>query len=131
VIPAGVVLLLLALWRGVRRRWLVVTVEGVSMRPTYSPGDRLLVRRGGLGALRRGQAVVVTAVGPVDVPAFVKRVAALPGDPVPAGIPVPDRVVPPGRLLVVGDNPAASHDSRAVGYFPASSVVGVVLRPVH
>lgn len=60
----------------------------------------------------------------------VKRVAALPGDPVPpvvAGADA-DLRVPAGRLVLLGDNPAESADSRQFGYVAAQGVVGVVLR---
>jgi signal peptidase I len=58
----------------------------------------------------------------------VKRVAAVPGDPVPAGIAVPDARVPAGQLILLGDNPAESADSRQYGYAPEDEVIGVVLR---
>jgi signal peptidase I len=114
-----------------RRRLLLVTVEGTSMTPTYSPGDRLLVRRVAFAALRRGDAVVLRppgAVPPGDPRYLVKRAAALPGDPVPAGVPADGPVVPAGRLAVLGDNAPGSADSRAMGLLPAGSVVGVVVR---
>ncbi len=66
---------------------------------------------------------------------MVKRVAAGPGDPRPAFM--PDRgdgsgpVVPTGQLVVLGDNPARSLDSRQIGYVPADRVLGVVLRSIH
>jgi signal peptidase I len=118
-----------------RRRWLVVTVDGISMQPAYVSGDRLLVRRTNLWSIRRGQVVVIAATGLIDVDMLVKRVAALPGDPVPPGVPspgVPERapVVPANHFVVLGDNTAASHDSRALGCIPARALVGVVLRPM-
>jgi signal peptidase I len=117
-----------------RRRLLVVTVHGVSMEPTYTSGDRLLVRRSRLDRVRTGQVVVVRVSGPgVDQLTggrMVKRAVAVPGDPVPAQIPVPDPVVPAGRLLVLGDNPLLSNDSRRLGYLSADSLIGVVLRPM-
>jgi signal peptidase I len=118
-----------------RSRWLVVTVDGISMQPAYAPGDRLLVRRTDLWSIRRGQVVVVAATGLVDVDMLVKRVAALPGDPVPPDVPVPGvperaPVVPADHFVVLGDNVAASHDSRALGCIPARALVGVVLRPM-
>jgi signal peptidase I len=118
-----------------RRRLLVVTVRGVSMEPTYSSGDRLLVRRSRLDAVRTGQVVVVRVSGaampgdPTDG-RLVKRAVALPGDPVPPQIPVPEQVVPADRLLVLGDNPARSNDSRRLGFIPADALIGVVLRPI-
>lgn len=114
--------MLLELLRG---RLFVVTVVGISMQPTYQPGDRLLVRRCALDEVPRGTAVVLTFDDP---PFLVKRVVALPGDRVPAGIPVPDRVVPPGHLVVLGDNGAHSSDSRMRGYVPADELVGTVVR---
>jgi signal peptidase I len=123
-LAAGGVLLL-------RRVLLLVTVEGVSMEPTYHEGDRLIVRRTGLAGVRRG-AVVVLSASPqapaTDPPLLVKRAVAVPGDPVPAGIPVPDRRVPPGWLIVLGDNTGRSADSRIRGFVPAGEVVGVVIR---
>jgi signal peptidase I len=115
-----------------RRRLLLVTVEGESMAPTYTAGDRVVVRRATLAGVRRGAVVVLAAPAggaPGDPPLLVKRAVAVPGDPVPAGIPVPDRVVPPGRLVVLGDNAGRSADSRVVGFIPAADVVGVALRP--
>jgi signal peptidase I len=112
-----------------RSRWLLVTVEGVSMAPTYLPGDRLLVRRTTLAGVHRGAAVLLTTPGadaPGNPPFMVKRAVALPGDPVPAGIPVSETVVPPGQLVVLGDNAAHSADSRSYGFQPADTVVGVV-----
>ena len=114
-----------------RRRLLLVTVEGRSMTPTYAPGDRLLVRRVAFSAVRRGDAVVLRSPGPEfpgDPRYLVKRAAALPGDPVPAGVPADDPVVPDGRLAVLGDNVNGSADSRHMGLLPSASVVGVVLR---
>lgn len=117
-----------------RRRLLVVTVRGVSMEPTYSSGDRLLVRRSALDRVRAGEVVVVQVAGaaPGDPTGgrMVKRAVAVPGDPVPAQIPLPDPVVPAGRLLVLGDNPARSNDSRRLGYIPADALIGVVVRPI-
>jgi nickel-type superoxide dismutase maturation protease len=88
-------------WRPLRR----VEVAGDSMRPALRPGDRLLV-------LRHGRARVgdVVAVADPREPArvLVKRVA----DRGPAGI------------TVLGDNPAASTDSRLLGPVPPGAVRG-------
>lgn len=128
----------------VRRRLVLATVEGESMAPTYRSGDRLLVvRRRGV-RLRRGEVVVVERPVPGrgwdGLPALhrqtsgrtwhVKRVAAVPGDEVPASVwpalgPRPDERVPAGRLVLLGDNPAST-DSRAHGYYPADRVLGRV-----
>ena len=143
----ALVLALAALVAAVRRRIAVVTIVGESMRPTYHPGDRVLVRRAGLGDLRPGQVVVVErpAAGgtwltpPPRWPGgsrqwMIKRVAALPGDtladlpdlPLAAGA-----AVPPGKLVLLGDNPSGSLDSRQFGYCPASRLLGTVLRPLR
>ena len=117
----------------VRRRLCVVTVNGLSMEPTLSDGDRVLVRRVPLGAVRAGQLVVLT--GPAGQPGdwIVKRAAAVPGDPVPrASVPAlaaaAEPAVPDGSLVVLGDNARLSLDSRRLGYLPGSRLVGVVIR---
>jgi signal peptidase I len=131
-----------------RRYLTVVTLWGDSMAPTYRAGDRLLVRRYALRPLRRGDVVLVApdasdagpvtgrpaAAGTAVEEATVKRVAALPGDPVPAAVAPtvhagPDDLVPPGRLVVLGDGPD-SRDSRDFGYVLVNRVVGVVIRRI-
>lgn len=59
----------------------------------------------------------------------IKRVAALPGDPVPPGVSnVGDaREVPPGSLVVIGDNPHSA-DSKQQGFFSAADLLGVMIR---
>jgi signal peptidase I len=121
----------------VRRRYLVVTVHGSSMCPAYHDADRILVRRtraARAAGLRCGQVVVLRQ--PVETmaaifPLLVKRVAAVPGDEVPAefrpAVPLP--LVPPGRLLVRGDNDLSA-DSRSFGLVDATLLVGRVLNPV-
>lgn len=140
--------------RELRRRFLVVTVAGESMWPAFTDGDRVLVRPAQLSGLRQGQVVVVEkpandgqwTTPPVRWPAdarnwIVKRVGALPGDPCPdvpaPALPFPSKLadlagqpVPPGHLVVLGDNPGGSFDSRAFGYCPADRVLGVVIRPL-
>jgi signal peptidase I len=123
-----------------RRRYLAVRVHGPSMQPTLRSGQLVLARRTRLDRVRRGQLVVVAfppdppGVPPVpDNPRWlIKRAAALPGDPVPAEVhasgAVPDATVPAGRLIVLGDNSAASFDSRRAGYFPGDALFGVVVR---
>jgi signal peptidase I len=123
----------LAAWRQ-RRAYLVVTVRGSSMSPTYLEGDRVLVRRVGVAAVRPGEVALLTMpAGPVVEPdeLMIKRIAAVPGDPVPDGIPVAERLVPAGRLVVLGDNSQASYDSRRAGYFDASTLIGVVVRAMR
>jgi signal peptidase I len=131
-----------------RRRFVVVTVLGESMSPTFASGDRVLVRRVRRARARTGD-VVVAAWGrpepggpfpltieeptpgapPTLAPWIVKRLVAGPGDPVPeaVGEAVPDREVPPGRFLLLGDNVTASADSRVRGYAHAEYFLGVVV----
>ncbi|MEV4759314.1 S26 family signal peptidase [Micromonospora sp. NPDC049559] len=144
VLSLGLVAVLL-----LRRRLAVVTVLGASMEPAYHDGDRVLVRR--TAAFTPGQVVVAespragrgwpqpplgrTAGGGAVAGRtwIIKRVTAVPGDPVPrervpALARVPGATVPPGKLVLLGDNAEASIDSRQLGYFPAERVLGAVLR---
>ncbi|NXY96424.1 S26 family signal peptidase [Streptomyces sp. BR123] len=125
-----------------------VTVRGSSMAPLYEDGARVLVHRGGRIAVGRVVVLERPAEGagrplpPVTRSAsphamasrrwIVKRVAAVSGDPAPLErVPGLDgtagAVVPPGRLVLLGDNPANSYDSRQAGYFPVERVLGTVL----
>ncbi|MFG1701369.1 S26 family signal peptidase [Nonomuraea sp. NPDC049309] len=134
---AAVAALVLALAVAARRGLVVVQVSGVSMAPTFLPGDRVLVRR--TSAVRRGQVIVFESTrpggwgtGPPGPPWAIKRVTALPGDPVPddvakAAKAEPGEPVPEGALVVVGDGPSSA-DSRVYGYLPADRVLGVVVR---
>ncbi|GHC68014.1 S26 family signal peptidase [Streptomyces cinnamoneus] len=133
----------------VGRRLVAVTVDGRSMEPAYRDGDRVLVRRGALPG--PGEVVVVERPpyrAPWEEPALsrragaraiyerqwvIKRVAAVPGDPVPPGAVAgaggaDGECVPVGMVVLLGDNREQSYDSRHVGYFPAERVLGSVLR---
>ncbi len=132
-----------------RSSMVIITVAGLSMAPGFVPGDRVLVRRRVRGALRVGIVVLLPEPGtsgrvrPRGLSAarsttalrrhswVIKRVAAMPGDAVPptvrdavGGI----SVVPPGMLVVLGDNVAQSADSRLWGFMRADDVLGVVVR---
>ncbi|AXG78395.1 S26 family signal peptidase [Streptomyces paludis] len=122
------------IWRLLARTLIVVTVQGMSMEPTYSPGDRVLVRRGKNAG--RGEVVVVEppagSWAPDESPGnpwMIKRVLGLPGDPVPHY----DRgetlegTVPPGMLFLLGDNTKVSLDSRQMGFFSTGQMLGTVL----
>ena len=87
----------LALSRVVR----LVVVDGRSMEPALQPGDRLLVVR---APLRVGAVVALEREGRV----VVKRVASIDG----------------GDVVVLGDNAAASTDSRRFGPVPRSALLG-------
>lgn len=133
---AGLVGLVFATAAVLFGRLVVVTVRGPSMEPTYCDGDRVLVRRHRGPA--PGRVIVVDRAWRPAAPApghrwMIKRVAAVPGDPVPREtVPaledVPENRVPPGRLVLLGDNAAVSFDSRQAGYFSADRVMGTVIR---
>jgi len=126
--------ILIFLWY-LRSRYVVVTVRGHSMMPTFRDGQRILVRRTGRRGLRPGDVAVfptpASAAGP-DTPAWlVKRVTAVAGDKVPPELVVESgdtELIPPGHCVVRGDNPR-SLDSRHFGYLPERSVLGVVCTP--
>ena len=96
------------LW--LRRTWPLGRVEvvGDSMLPALAPGDRLLVVRG--GRAERAAVGDVVAVTDPRTPArtLVKRVAAR----------------GPEGVTILGDNPAASTDSRALGPVAAAAIRG-------
>ncbi|MGC7094280.1 S26 family signal peptidase [Amycolatopsis lurida] len=111
----------------VHRKLVLVTVRGQSMEPTYREGDRVLVRRG--ARLVPGRVVVLASPpGTVDQGWLIKRIAATAGDPVPDRLSGPAGTrVPAGKLVLLGDNPEVSLDSREIGYFPADRVLGAVI----
>ncbi|MFB6726527.1 S26 family signal peptidase [Kribbella sp. NPDC056345] len=127
------------------RRLVVVDVQGPSMEPTLYDGDRVLVRRAPLTALRTGDLVVVARPHSADFaaakPWVIKRVAATPGERIPAVIrdswaenddlAFAGALVPAGRLLLLGDNPIRSGDSRHWGFTTEDAVLGVVTRPMR
>lgn len=97
-----------------------VAVKGLSMAPTLLPGDHLLVRPA--RRLRRRDLVVVRDP---DAAArwVVKRVVALPGQ----SVVVDGRRLDAGDgIVVLGDNPAQSTDSRTYGAVPLDAVHGRV-----
>lgn len=132
-------MVLLALAAGhLRRTFVIVSVQGGSMAPTLRDGERVVVRRTELSQLRRGDVVVLRPPGPAGGPADnprgrpgwnIKRVAALPGDPVPDGThaALAGSTVPPGALIVLGDS-ADSIDSRHRGIFSGDRLLGKAVR---
>ena len=122
-------------------------VEGPSMLPTLWDGDLVVTVPPGLaGGVRRDDVVVAsTSSGRV-----VKRVTGLPGEPVLAGEghrhaagrwhrqasvgdPSADRRFFPDddHLVLLGDHPAGSTDSRHFGPVPLRAVRRVVLARLH
>jgi signal peptidase I len=116
--------------RQLRRRWLLVKVEGVSMEPALRDGQEVLAKR--TRRIATGDVVVVAAPDPrlgwaeakkAKAPWWVKRVAAGPGEAMPgSGGPVP-----PGHYFLLSDNPAGE-DSRRHGPCPGNLIVGSVIR---
>lgn len=118
-----------------RSRYLLVHVTGRSMEPTLADGQRVVARRATLRNLGPGDVVVLAPPpgSPMGDGLLIKRVFALPGDPLPrARVPklraVPGEHVPDSSLVVLGDNPSMSIDSRQLGLFPADRLLGVLVR---
>lgn len=109
-----------------RRRLRVAIVDGTSMTPTLGDRDRVLVRRIRPWQVRRGDVALAELAGIRSPRWILKRVAALPGDPAPVGL--PGRRVPVGMLVLLGDNADGSVDSRDFGYVPQEWIFGVVVR---
>ncbi|GAB3865058.1 S26 family signal peptidase [Micromonospora andamanensis] len=126
-----------ALW--LRRRWLVVAVQGPSMRPTLHDGDLVLVRRRGADGVERGDVVVLrppsaqVSLGAglwraADDGLQVKRLVAVAGDVVPDGVRCDGLRLPAGTVAVLSDDLEVGSDSRRWGPYPAAGLVGVVVR---
>ncbi|MYS85311.1 S26 family signal peptidase [Embleya scabrispora] len=119
-----------------RERLVAVTVRGYSMSPTLMPGDRVLMLRGRRRAATGRLAVVVAPhpeygwnppAGATPDSWYVKRIAAVAGEPVPdwAGR-CPGTHVPPDMLVLLGERPG-SMDSKQWGYCPEDKLVGTIL----
>jgi signal peptidase I len=125
-----------------RRRFLVTVVDGASMEPALRSGDRVLIHR--TTRIRVGQIVVLEFP---DLPSgrapvtergrrqlLLKRAVAVQGDRLPTEWEDPDldaiagTVVPPGSVVVLGDNRATSWDSRHYGFVHRERLVGVMIR---
>lgn len=86
-----------------------IVIKGDSMHPTLKPGDRLLVDKN--SAINVGDIVVAAHPFKSSVK-IVKRVANIESD---------------GRILLSGDNPNESSDSRAFGSINRSDIIGKVV----
>jgi len=90
------------------------------MEPTL-PAGSLVLCESLLRTLRRGDIVVVRNVREPSI-LSIKRLAALPGDPLgPYGL--GEGTVPDGQCVVLGDNPDHSGDSRLFGPVPLCAVI--------
>ncbi|MCP9208968.1 S26 family signal peptidase [Streptomyces sp. NEAU-Y11] len=115
-----------------RRKLMLIRVTGNSMAPMFTDSSRLLVRTS--RRIRSNDVIVFrNPLGAADPELrwLVKRVAALPGEPVPADVlekvgARPGAPVPAGRIVVRGDA-RRTLDSRHFGYVPAGAVLGVVV----
>lgn len=117
----------------VRRSFLRITVAGRSMEPTLVHGDKAMVRRVPGRRVRVGDVVVFKPPSPIEPAWTVKRVSAVSGDVLPSEYVEREWTrdetrVPSDSLLVLGDNPASSYDSRHYGYISTDTVYGVVHR---
>ena len=123
---------LAAVVSALRARYVVVSITGDSMSPSLRPGDRVLVRRKKVSNRDTGHVVVLARSNAAGSGWMVKRLIAGPGHPVPPGCLPPwipsGGLVPPGALVMRGDNAEVSYDSRQAGFFAADRVLGVVVR---
>jgi signal peptidase I len=141
----AMVVLAIVVLAAFRWRYSIVTVRGQRMEPALLDGDRVLVQRCGVGKLRTGQLVVfrepdpdglllrrlpVRLTGANQENWIIKRVAAVPGEPVPqvASKAVGHTLVVPPRSIVVLGDAYASCDSRLWGLIPASDILGTGTR---
>lgn len=92
-------------------------VEGPSMEPAYRAGERLLVNRRAYRRRAPARGDVVVLRDPEEPARYLlKRIAT-----------APDSIEPgPSRTYVLGDNAAASRDSRHFGPVARSQIVGRV-----
>lgn len=121
-------------------------VQGTSMEPTLHHGDRLLVYKLGYRFRQPEYGDIIVFRYPLDPNRdFIKRVIAVAGDRVriQEGVVyrngeqltetyirardnsnMPERIVPPGSVFVMGDNRTNSEDSREFGFVDRSLIIG-------
>jgi signal peptidase I len=99
-------------------------VEGTSMEPAFSAGDRVLVNKLAYTRTppRPGDVVVVRRAGQAP---HIKRIAAGPGDEVSDGD--ARRRLGPDEWWVLGDKAFESTDSRQLGPVKRAEINGKVL----
>lgn len=110
-----------------------VVVQGQSMEPTFTDGQRLWVTEAYwlFGGLKANDVVLVRS--PEDGDVLIKRVYGLPGQEMDWDAPTLQQVgnrryVPANAIFIVGDNPEVSVDSRDFGPVPLNHVIGKVLQ---
>jgi signal peptidase I len=117
-----------------QREFVTVQVTGQSMEPAFRNGERLLASSAYwlVGPIRKHDVVVAQRKGEREH--LIKRVAFLPGETVPWQF-IPEDWpfeggefrVPPGHYFLLGDNLAASEDSRKFGPVPFAEIQGKVV----
>ncbi len=113
LLPAAALLGLVAGLRGLPIGRYIV--EGPSMEPSYRAGDRVLVNRLAYARRRPAAGDVVVLRDPERRGHYlIKRIAQAPDGADPG----------PARFYVLGDNSAASRDSRAFGPVNRKQIVG-------
>lgn len=126
---------------------LVLTLEGMSMKPGIPSDTRLTAREYRHELPARGDVIVHEAPG-VPERRFIKRIIALPGETVEVrdctvfinGEPLDEpyiyeqprytyasQTVPPNNYFVLGDNRNNSFDSHSWGFLPKENIVGRVV----
>jgi len=104
--------------------WLPVQVDGHSMDPTLANNQRVIVLKH--TSIERFDIVVAKEVEDGKTKQIVKRIIGMPGDTITYQN---DKLTVNGKEVkdfLLGDNRIVSKDSRVVGYFDKSALVGEV-----
>jgi signal peptidase I len=129
LIVLACIFLVLAFVLWLRLSVLIVAVNGRSMLPTYRHGEHVLALRR-IGRIRTGHVLILRAPGDDGGGLIVKRVAAVGGDLVPRTTPQVEPAaerVPARHLVMLGDYPNASADSRHWGFISSAEIRGRVV----
>ncbi|MFD8529690.1 S26 family signal peptidase [Streptosporangium canum] len=136
MVLGGLLTAILALTAGggiwIRRKLLITDVSGLSMLPAFDNGDRVLaIRTNRRSTFTSGQVVVLShphqeESHTSETSWIIKRVAAVAGEPTLDDM--PEKIVPEGYVMVLGDNRRQSLDSRAFGFVPMNDILAIVAR---